>query len=92
VYRNNSLKAFQERIHHINPGDGPQAVYTLGLAWIPAAVHIGLRELLWRIRHRKKTRELGKNCQGRWFSNRKIGFISLPLIVPMLSWYYFSRR
>jgi len=70
----------------INIADGASNIFYLYAGWIPATAYVGIWEFLWRIRSRKKLKELGKNYNGRWFSNITIGFsifsfIIFPLIV-----------
>ena len=91
-HRTDSWEAVDACSHHINQANAQQANIVFGLGWIPAAVYTGLWELLWRIRHRKKIRAMGKNFQARWLSNVTIGFISLPFFLALFIWYFFWLR
>lgn len=65
-------------------GNGAQKAFALVLGWIPAAAYIGILEAFWRIRHRRKIKEMGKEYKGRWFSNIIIGFaVFLCVIYPL---------
>lgn len=64
-----SLKTFEECKNHITIADGASAVFYLYFGWIPASAIVGFWELLWRIYHMNKLKTLGKNYDGRWFSN-----------------------
>ncbi len=58
--------------------DGASNVFLALFGYIPAAGYVGFWELLWRVRYRKRIRELGNNYKGRWFSN-----IIIPFFIPL---------
>jgi len=79
-----------EECGKINIADGASNIFYLYAGWIPATAYVGIWEFLWRIRSRKKLKELGKNYKGRWFSNITIGFsifsfVIFPLIL-LVDW------
>ncbi|MGC6472505.1 MAG: hypothetical protein ACON4W_06485, partial [Parvibaculales bacterium] len=60
-------KAHRACEHHLSPS-GPNNVMALGFGWAYAGVYVGIWEMVWRIRHYRKIREMGRAFQGRWFS------------------------
>ncbi|MGC6471408.1 MAG: hypothetical protein ACON4W_00865, partial [Parvibaculales bacterium] len=66
-------------------------VMALGFGWAYAGVYVGIWEMVWRIRHYRKIREMGRAFQGRWFSTLTMGFILLfPLLAYVLFWSKFD--
>lgn len=64
VHRYESRDMFEECSHHINTADGAANVFYLLFAWIPAIGYASLWEIIWRIRHRKKTGKNGERLRG----------------------------
>lgn len=77
VHSDMSEKMQAECGHHINIADGAQISFAYLLGWIPAGMYVGIWEGIWRLRHRRKIRELGDDFNGKWFSN-------LVVISPLL--------
>jgi hypothetical protein len=72
-----------EECGEINIADGASNVFYAYFGWIPAMAYVGIWEALWRIRHRRKIKEMGKEYKGKWISNIIIGFaIFLFVIYP----------
>ncbi|MGC6511157.1 MAG: hypothetical protein ACON4J_00090, partial [Parvibaculales bacterium] len=63
-------------------------VMALGFGWAYAGVYVGIWEMVWRIRHYRKIREMGRAFQGRWFSTLTMGFVLLPVVVFGLIWLF----
>lgn len=75
--------------HHINTADGAQNAFALLFGWIPSAAYVGLWEGLWRIRHRRKIKEIGEKYRLKWFSNLVVGLAALPVFAYFLLWAVF---
>jgi len=68
----------------INIADGASSIFYAFFGWIPATAYVGLWELIWLAKHRKKIREIGKNYEGKWFS-LIIFIISIPVWLYVLA-------
>ena len=82
-------EAHEECRHHLMEGDGAKNVFAFVLGWIPAAFYIGIWEIFWRIKHRKKIREMGKNYKGKWLSNITMLLTFIPFIFYFFPWLFF---
>ncbi len=80
IHPDMSLEMYEECSHHVNIADGASLVFLLLFGWILAAFYVSIWEIIWRIRHRKEIKVMGKEYKGRWFSNMTMLLIFLPFI------------
>ncbi|MGI9399785.1 MAG: hypothetical protein ACR2O0_00910 [Rhizobiaceae bacterium] len=79
-HRDLGQEAHDECSHHLVDGP-PFSPELILLGWVPAAFYVGLWEIIWRIRNRKKIVAIGGAYTGRWFSNMTASFVLLPFVV-----------
>ena len=80
-------KAHRACEHHLSPS-GADRAFALIFGWVYAGTYFWIWEMVWRIRHRRKIREMGRVFQGRWFSTLTMGFVLLPVVVFGLIWLF----
>lgn len=79
-------RSLAEKLDTICPGvllSKALEVSYLWFGWILAITYVGIFELVWRIRHRRTLRAMGKAFKGRWLSN-------VLIILSMPVWLYVS--
>ena len=74
-----------EECGEINIADGASNVFYAYFGWIPATAYVGIWEAFWRIRYRRKIKEMGKEYKEKWFSNIIIGFAVFLFVIYPLS-------
>lgn len=80
VHRDRSPEMHQECGHHVNTADGAHLAFTYLYGWIPAAAYVGLWEAIWRVRNRKRIKEMGAAYHGKWVSGATMSLMALPIL------------
>lgn len=80
-YGEMSVKTHELCGHLVDIADGASSLFYVFLGWIPATAYVGIFESIWRFRHRKRIKKMGKSYKGKWFSNIPIGFALFCFVV-----------